>query len=86
MGTNRVAGVVPALLASSAGQIFSAVVQTRSLALHNVAAAKGTRFARAVVVTAMHRPQTATEVPILSQNRSAVSHYSFYSFSYKDCL
>ena len=36
------------------GQSFSAVVQTRSLALHNVAVAKGTRFATAIAVTAMH--------------------------------
>ena len=50
---------------------ISIPVQTRSLALHNVAAAKGTRFARAIVVTAMHWPQAATGVPILSQNRSA---------------
>ena len=55
-------------------------MQTRSLALHNVAAAKGTRFARAIVVTAMHHPRMATEVPILSQNRSAGSHYSFLVF------
>ena len=41
---------------------FCALEQTRSLALHNVAAAKGTRFAR-VTVIAMYEPQKLLGCP-----------------------
>lgn len=54
--------MAPALPAASCWSDFCAIVQTRSLALHNVAAAKGTRFAR-VTVIAMYEPQKLLGCP-----------------------
>ena len=49
--------------AASCWSDFCALEQTRSLALHNVAAAEGTRFARVIVVTAMCQPQKLLRCP-----------------------
>lgn len=70
-----VVGVAPALPAASC---WSDSVQTRSLALHDVAAAKGTRFARVIGDSNVPTSEVA-EVPILSQ-------YSLPSLSFNKRL